>query len=146
MTPPENRSGRWVIDVPMTVPSGINQTRPLSTNDHWHWRLRAEHVAEIRRAVGFAAKAAGIPPCEHITVGLLYTPGDYRRRDPSNLMASQKPAVDGLVDAGVVPDDTPAYVTEQMPVIQPGRRARQLVLVVQAGRPADWPAVVEALR
>lgn len=48
-----------------------------------------------------------------------YLPRDRRRRDPSNLMPTQKAVVDGLVDAGVVPDDCPPFVTEWMPTITP---------------------------
>lgn len=32
-------------------------------------------------------------------------------------MPTQKAVVDGLVDAGVVPDDTPEFVVEDMPVL-----------------------------
>ena len=49
----------------------------------------------------------------------MYRPRDKRRRDPSNLIATQKPILDGLVDAGLVPDDTPEYVNELMPKIVP---------------------------
>lgn len=127
-------TARWEIDVPMTV-HGVRYHRPLAANDHWHWRTLAGHAAAIRAGVAWNAKNVGIPHCDHISVGLHYAPGDNRRRDPSNLMATQKPAVDGLVDAGVVEDDDPLHVTEHMPVIHPGRYQRRLWLVVEASRP-----------
>ena len=40
-------------------------------------------------------------------------------RDDENLVATLKPACDGLVDAGVVVDDTPQYMAKEMPVIVP---------------------------
>jgi crossover junction endodeoxyribonuclease RusA len=125
---------RWEIEVTMTVPCGLRQFRPLSANDHWHRLTLAPHIAQIRRDVAWRAKALHIPPQQHITVGLHYAPGDNRRRDASNLMACQKPAVDGLVDAGVVPDDTALWVTERMPIIRhpgPTDFTRWLVLVVR---------------
>lgn len=133
---------RWEIDVPLVVRARNGDWRPFTANDRPHWRKRADWTAEIRRDVYLSARALRIPPQQHIIVGLHYAPGDNRRRDAPNLTTTQKPAVDGLVDAGIVPDDTAAYVTELMPVIVPGTRApswpRRLWLVVQA-RPADTP-------
>ena len=42
---------------------------------------------------------------------------DHRRRDADNLIATLKPFADGLVDAGLTPDDTPSFMTKHMPVI-----------------------------
>jgi crossover junction endodeoxyribonuclease RusA len=120
----------------MVIPFGVGEFRPLSSNDRWHFRVKARHVAAIREGAGWAAKAAKIPPQEHITVRLHYAPGDSRRRDASNLMATQKPAVDALVDAGVVPDDTAKWVTELMPVIHEGPGRRALWLEIRAGEPS----------
>lgn len=92
---------------------------PLTANMRLHWSADAARRKAVREAVGWAARAAKVRPQRHIIVGLHYAPQDRRRRDPSNLMATQKPAVDGLVDAGVVPDDHPMWVTELMPIIHP---------------------------
>jgi crossover junction endodeoxyribonuclease RusA len=54
-----------------------------------------------------------------VIVQLHYVPSTKRRRDASNIVPTQKPAVDGLVDAGVVRDDTAEWVGELMPVIHP---------------------------
>lgn len=112
---------------------------PLSANQRLHWAARARLVRQVQQAVGWLARSAGVPRgCGHITVGLVYTPRDRRRRDPSNLMPTQKAAVDGLVRCGVVADDTPEFVTEVMPRIAPvdtarGRRSR-LTLTVRVDR------------
>lgn len=93
---------------------------PLSMNSKFrHWAQRANIVKQVRREAAVRAKSARLGPHQHITVRLHYQPRDARRRDPSNLMATQKPLLDGLVDAGVVPDDTPTYVTETIPTIHP---------------------------
>jgi crossover junction endodeoxyribonuclease RusA len=132
----------WEIDVPMVIPCGVRQLRPWTANDRRHWRVKAEWTATIRRAVALRARNLHLTPQEHITVGLHYAPGDNHRRDASNLMTSQKPAVDGLVDARLVPDDTARWVTELMPVLHPGKRPRRLWLVITAaaGQP-DTPVL-----
>ncbi|HEX3778495.1 MAG TPA: hypothetical protein VHX38_02430 [Pseudonocardiaceae bacterium] len=129
-------TARWELDVPLVVPGTTGKLQPLSANDRLHWRIKAGHVATIRTGVAWRAKEARIPPQDHITVQLHYAPGDSIRRDASNLTATQKPAVDGLVDARVVPDDTAAWVTELMPVLHLRHgsffRVRRLWLVVEA--------------
>lgn len=40
---------------------------------------------------------------------------DSRHRDPHNYFATVKPIIDGLVDAGLWPDDTPDWVTTVEP-------------------------------
>jgi crossover junction endodeoxyribonuclease RusA len=121
---------RWLIDVPLVI-AGKRGNAPLTANARLHWRRRAEYVKTIREVVAARARHIyRIPPQDHITVGLHYAPGDHLRRDASNLMATQKAAVDGLVGI-VVPDDTARYVTERMPTIRhpgPTDFTRRLVL------------------
>jgi hypothetical protein len=55
---------------------------------------------------------------ERVGVGIEYVTGDNRRRDSDNLVSGVlKHVLDGLVDAGLVPDDTPDYVSWRPPVI-----------------------------
>jgi crossover junction endodeoxyribonuclease RusA len=65
-------------------------------------------------------------------VTLIYAPRDKRRRDPLNLVASLKACEDGIVDAGVIPDDTPVYIESQMPLIDlPAGKDAHLALLVE---------------
>lgn len=98
---------------------------PLTANQRLHWAARARLTADVRRTAMLLARAAHLPrDCEHVTVALHYTPRDRRRRDADNLVPTLKAACDGLVDAGLVPDDTPDQMTKHMPVIeQPQREA-----------------------
>lgn len=100
------------IDLSFTKP-------PLSMNDRMHWAAKAKITKTIRHEVATRARAANIGPQDHITVTLHYQPRDKRRRDRGNLLGTHKPCLDGLVDAGVVPDDDPTYVDERMPEIHP---------------------------
>jgi len=45
----------------------------------------------------------------HITI--TWIAQDKRRRDPDNLFASMKPYIDGLVDVGLIEDDSAMHVT-----------------------------------
>lgn len=90
-------------------------------NDRRHWAQRARNVREWRNAACLLARGKRIPTCERISVGLVYAPKDARKRDAPNLLASMKPAVDGLVDAGIVVDDDDAHVLCEMPrILAPG--------------------------
>ena len=92
-------------------------TVPLSLNHRMHHMVKAKKTREVREMANLVARAAKIPACTKIRVTLVYTPKDKRRRDPLNLVATLKACEDGLVDAGVVPDDNPLYVESVMPLI-----------------------------
>lgn len=117
----------WEIRLPWTKP-------PCSANDRDHWRAKAKKVAEIRSAGAEAAWDTFLhgERFDHIRVGLLYVPRDRRRRDPDNLVVPLfKALVDGIVDAGIVPDDTPRYVTREFPVIAEPDGDPRLVLRIE---------------
>jgi len=116
----------WTLILPLT--------RPLSLNDRTHYMVKAKQVSSLRRAVHVLARAQNIPHLEKAHVTLHYQPRDKRRRDSDSLVATLKPAIDGIVDAGVIPDDTPEYVSWEPPIIHPpAPKARQgaLWLTVQ---------------
>ena len=103
----------WTLELPYTKP-------PLSLNARPpHWRVRHRITRNVRAEVALLARAARIPALQRIAVELHYVPRDRRRRDPINLAPTAKVLEDGLVDAGVVPDDTPQYVEPTPAVIDP---------------------------
>lgn len=93
------------------------QRPPLNHNQRLHRMAEARIKAEVREATAWLARSAGIPPCERITVQLHYAPGRRGTHDPMNITATSKPAIDGLVDAGVVPDDDSTHVHEETPEV-----------------------------
>jgi crossover junction endodeoxyribonuclease RusA len=109
---------------------------PLTANQRLHWAQRHRATTEVRQTVGWLARATAIPAGAHATVTLTWAPGDRRRRDADNLVPTLKAACDGLVDAGVVPDDTPQWMTKLMPVITTGPAGMWLDVEVVAGEPA----------
>lgn len=78
-------AGGWVVKYPW-------ERLPLSMNDRLHPMAKAKKTAAARKAA--AAAFAGVPAQE---------------RDTENCVATLKPWCDGLVDAGLVPDDTPEW-------------------------------------
>lgn len=103
---------------------------PLTLNQRLHWREKARRNALVRDCVMVRAKAAKLGHHHHVTVRLHFAPGDARRRDQDNLVATLKPSLDGLVLANVIPDDTPDHVTWYSPMIHPGAGKRRLWLEV----------------
>lgn len=105
------RTGEWRLELPFTT--------QLSLNDRVHWAVKMKLVKEWRDATHVLARAAKIPACRRIQVEFHYVPRTNQRRDPDNLVASLKPCVDGLVDAGIVPDDTEEFVERVWPICHP---------------------------
>lgn len=120
---------------------------PLSLNDSVASKgaalARARVKREVRQAVCQLAEHAHLPrDVDHVTVQLHYRPTQRRSRDTDNLVATLKPACDGLAAGkpdrvarsgrklraqpgyGMVPDDTPQWMSKPEPIIhdpQPGR-------------------------
>ncbi len=133
LEPPRARrvtEGRWELEMPFTA--------PLSLNDRLNHTVRWVKTKPWRKAAKELAVEAGIPPCRRITIELFYTPRDDRARDPLNLVASLKAVEDGIVDAGVIPDDSSRYHTSVMPQITqkgPLRPGKNRIWVVITAHP-----------
>ncbi|NKS41713.1 hypothetical protein GS496_14235 [Rhodococcus hoagii] len=98
-----------VLELPWTKP-------PMSMNDRMHWAQKAKLTKRIRAEAGILACRNRLPTgLDHVTVALVYRPCDRRRRDTDNLMPVLKALCDGLVDHGLVTDDTPQWMTKHMP-------------------------------
>ena len=50
-------------------------------------------------------------PYEAAHITITWVAKDKRRRDPDNLFASMKPYIDGLVEAGLIEDDSAMHVS-----------------------------------
>lgn len=86
----------------------------LNLNKRIHWAKKASLTAAWREAahihgrnVNRRNKWGQLPPC---VVNVIFNVPDRRRRDPHNWIATVKPIIDGLVDAGFWPDDTAEWV------------------------------------
>jgi crossover junction endodeoxyribonuclease RusA len=100
---------RYILELP--------KLDPLNANDRGNWQSRAEAVKTWRNAGYVATRTARLPRLDRVRVALHAVPPTARRRDPSNLMPTQKAVLDGMVAAGLVPDDSEKYVQELVPVL-----------------------------
>jgi hypothetical protein len=89
---------------------------PLSLNQRLHHMAKAKITAELRSLMH--AEARRIPELDRCEVRLVWVVNSRRRRDEENIVATLKPLCDGLVDAEVVPDDTPQFMHKLMPEIR----------------------------
>lgn len=83
-----------------------------SSNTRQHWTARKREVDTCHLIVRNAVQKAGLGRIEH-PVDLVFRPRlgkGVRRRDTSNYSYSLKQLEDGLVAAGVLPDDRGEYV------------------------------------
>lgn len=88
------------------------------------WRDTAYYRwIEAHPGVGPKGRRAPTPAVVRVTLPF----ASSRRRDPINFARTVKHIVDGLVMAGAWPDDTPDYVTQELPTLVVG----QLPVVVR---------------
>ena len=86
--------------------------------------MKATATKKYRRLACMAIENEQIEslPWSKVSVAAVFYYTTKRRRDTDNLMYSLKPIYDGIVDAGVVPDDAPKYMKREEPVIHDGSR------------------------
>lgn len=85
-------------------------TWTLNSERSGHWHDHRARTADFRTTTALLARNARIPHL--VIVAIEATPSGPRiRQDVAACVGSVKAAIDGLVDAGVIPDDTPDHVT-----------------------------------
>ena len=99
----------------------------MNMNDHHHWRVRGPAAKAWRLAAFIAATNGDHHDFYPSWVQLSLPVADKRRRDPHNYAPTVKHVIDGLVDAGVWPDDTPEWVTTIEPLLRVDRGGPVLV-------------------
>jgi crossover junction endodeoxyribonuclease RusA len=90
---------------------------PITANQRHHWRKKAALTCLVRAASSLLAKSAGIPAMARCEVSLIWFVSTKHRRDADNVVPTLKAMCDGLVDAGIVPDDTPLEMVKHMPEV-----------------------------
>lgn len=115
----------WTLPLPQTVPLSINRQK--------HWAVTGREVKQVRTDARTLCKAHRIPALTYAQVQLHFQPGTNRKRDVDSLVKHSKATLDGIRDAGVIPDDTPEYVDHLMPTLLP----------VVKGEPRLWFVIHE---
>lgn len=81
------------------------QLDAVNANERLHYHAKAQKTKAWRSAANLAAETAGVPALDRARIVITVSFPDKRRRDVHNLYPTAKAIVDGLVDAGVLPDD-----------------------------------------
>jgi crossover junction endodeoxyribonuclease RusA len=131
---PPDRSERTFT---IALPAGL---KLLSLNDRLHFAERYRRSEALKKAAWAVAIHRKVPRLERVSVVVEYQPRDRRERDADNISPSGKAALDGIVAAKVLADDSKTYVTgvrctigEPYPL---GRLVLHLTEVAAAGRGA----------
>ena len=80
----------------------------LSANVNPHWAAKARRTRHLRQ-LGFMA-ARKQPAMDRANLAAVISYPTARRADPSNAAPTVKALLDGIVDAGVLPDDDHLHV------------------------------------
>ena len=117
---------RWRIKLPYEVP-------PLTLNKSksMHWAPKAKVIKELRELAFWQARSHKIPPLDRVRVMIEWRVPDKRKRDVDNPVETVKPLADGLVDAGVVPDDSWQYMEGKGVEIVYDKGVRELFLTIE---------------
>ncbi len=112
--------------------------KPVTTNkersgNRWE---RAASTREWRDAFAWIAKRERVPQMRWINVTVQPFQKRGRLQDTAACNPSVKAAIDGLVDAGIVPDDTGDYV-RQITFLPCMRGDDKLVLIITGERGDD---------
>lgn len=91
----------------------IDREKPWTANAErtFHYHKRAKLVRECRERFHWLAIAAQIPPLDQISVEVWPLSASKRtRQDVAAVFPTVKAAIDGIVDAGVIPDDSAKHL------------------------------------
>ena len=104
----------WTLKItPITLGKRKLKTMrlPPSLNVRMHYMVRAKWTAAFREQSCWVAKEAKVPKLAKAQVTLVNR--TCHPKDIDNLYGSVKPIIDGLVDAGVLPDDAAKFLDLQ---------------------------------
>lgn len=113
----------------------VYEKKPLNTNAERRGNrfARADHVKEWRGAFYWLTKKAKVPRMRWITITVEPSQARGRLADTAACNPSVKAAIDGIVDAGIIPDDTGDYV--RMITFLPVLRGPDQLTVTIEGEP-----------
>lgn len=114
----------WTLVVP--APADF-----INLNQRLHWAPKARLTRAWRHATHIRARQAKLPKGlerVHITANVIKPSG--RAYDVHNLLPTAKAAIDGLVDYGLIPDDTNTHLTGPDMRARGGKGPAALVITI----------------
>lgn len=112
----------------------IQPGRLMSLNDRDHWATRNRLTKAWRGTTGWAAlqlPKSFRPAVGKVLVEVVLPVRRMQRRDGHNFVATVKPIIDGLVDAGVVADDDTSRLVTAEPRFAVGDRVTVSVTIIE---------------
>lgn len=125
--PPDPDPGRkpaaapaWSAEFTMYASDALNE------NHRHHWASVASRRRELRRWAAHLAAATRAPRLGRARVTAVVRTSSHGRRDPLNWAPTVKPLLDGLVDAGLLPDDDADHLEGPYLTTDPTRSPKRL--------------------
>ena len=116
----------------------------LTSNQRLHHMAEYRLKKRLRQEAALTVRACRLPHLERAAVYYVLHPMPIKRkRDPGTWAPTAKAYVDGLVDAGLLPDDHSAHLVGPYPEMGPAVTtggARVSIVVVELAPHAVWPA------
>lgn len=119
----------------MTDPIWTSRTLPiarghlLTANDKLHWARKASLTKQLRRwGYLLGREGRGVERLHLARARVVFEVAypDRRRRDRHNMAPTIKAMMDGLIDAGLLPDDSDGYLDGPETVVADRLAARRL--------------------
>ena len=103
----------------------------LSPNARVHWSVKAKATRMMKEATYVLAKSQQLPAFTKARLHITFVIKAHRRRDADNWLAMMKGAIDGLVEAKVLPDDSAEFVSYATPtfVVDKVRSPRTIIKI-----------------
>lgn len=91
----------------------LTRSKLITANDKMHWAARSRLTKQLRQwgyLLGREGEGVARLGLTHARVEMEFAYPDRRRRDRSNLAPTVKAIMDGLIDAGLLPDDADRFL------------------------------------
>ncbi len=134
---PEKVAYEFVLDVPDT-------DILLNANDRRHWAVRSRHTRYWRELASFTVQSKirreGWPRLDRARITVTMQWRTRHRRDAANWAPTAKAAIDGIVDAGLLRDDSNKYVIgpDMRGEVDPALTRPRIVVTIEPLPPVDW--------
>lgn len=91
----------------------LTRSKLITANDKMHWAARSRLTKQLRQwgyLLGRGGEGVARFGLQRARVEVEFAYPDRRRRDRSNLAPTVKALMDGLIDAGLLPDDSDRFL------------------------------------